>query len=161
MKVSGLKKLIGDVVRKEVKAVVREELAKFKMDEVLSDKTTPTLTEAIQPKKIVKPRVEKQYTKNSKLNEILNSTVGGIENGGDGISNINENDDSEYPTMGGKTMTTSNYGAVMNGGSNNNYNAQQVAHLPEDNAVKKALTRNYGDVMKAIDKKKTNTSLKG
>ena len=81
----------------------------------------------------------------------------------DGISNIVENDDSEWPTMGNKTMTTSNYGAMMNGGMPNqsNQNAKQVAHLPEDNAVKKALTRNYGDVMAAIDKKKGGQPLKG
>ena len=102
------------------------------------------------------------YTKNSKLNEILNQTVGGIQGGGDGISNIVEGDDSEYPTMGGKAMTTSNYGAMMNGGMpNQNHNARQVAHLPEDNAVKKALTRNYGDVMAAIERKKGGSPLKG
>ncbi len=154
------------VNRKEVKAVVREELAKFKMNEVLTKpKTEPTsLADVVKPmKRVVKPRVEKQYTKNSALNEILNSTVGGIQGGGDGISNIVENDDSEWPTMGGGTKTTSNYGAMMNGGMPNqsNQNAQSVAHLPEDSAVKRALTRNYGDVLKAIDKKKGGSPLKG
>ena len=169
MKVNVLKKLIGDVVRKEVKAVVREELAKFKMDDILGENTKPqSLTEAVQPRKMVQPSVKKQYTKNSALNEILNSTVGGIQQGGDGISNIME-ESEEVPTLGGRTMTTSNYGAMMNdrmpqGGMTHqvsNQNAQSVAHLPEDNAVKKALTRNYGDVMAAIEKKKTGAPLKG
>ena len=48
-----------------------------------------------------------------------------------------------------------------NSGNISNQTAQQVAHLPEDNAVKKALTRNYGDVLKAIDKKKGGSPLKG
>ena len=107
-----------------------------------------------------KPKVTKAYTKNNALNEILNSTVGGIQQGGDGISNITENDDSEWPTMGGGTKTTSNYGDMMNSGMPNQ-NAQQVAHLPEDNAVKKALTRNYGDVLKKISEKKSGAPLKG
>ena len=78
------------------------------------------------------------------------------------IQDFAENDDSEWPTMGGGIKTTSNYGDMMNGGMpTNNHNAQQVAHLPEDNAVKKALTRNYGDVMKAIDNKKPGGPLKG
>ena len=170
MKVNALKKLI----REEVRSVIREELAKFKMNEVLTEPKTEltSLSEAVRPvKRMVKPEVTKQYTKNSKLNEILNQTVGGIQGGGDGISNIVEGDDSEYPTMGGKAMTTSNYGAMMNGGmpNQNHQNAQQVAHLPEDNAVKKSLTRNYGDVigrdyrglMKAIEKKKGGQPLKG
>ena len=60
-------------------------------------------------------------------------------------------------------MTTSNYGAMMNGGipNQNNQNAQSVAHLPDDNPVKKALTRNYGDVMAAVEKKKGGSPLKG
>ena len=112
---------------------------------------------------MVQPKVKKQYVKNNALNEILNQTVGGVQGGGDGISNIVEGDDSEWPTMGGGIKTTSNYGAMMNGGmpNQNHQNAQQVAHLPEDNAVKKALTRNYGDVMKAIEKKKGGQPLKG
>ena len=49
MKVNVLKKLIADVVRKEVKSVVREELAKFKMDDILGENTSPqSLTEAVQ-----------------------------------------------------------------------------------------------------------------
>ena len=161
MKVNVLKKLI----REEVRSVIREELAKFKMNEVLVEPKTEltSLTEAVKPfKKMVQPKVRKQYTRNDALNEILNQTVGGIQGGGDGISNIVEGDDSEYPTMGGKAMTTSNYGAMMNGGMpNQNHNARQVAHLPEDNAVKKALTRNYGDVMAAIERKKGGSPLKG
>ena len=163
MKVNVLKKLIGDVVRKEVKAVVREELAKFKMDDILGENTKPqSLTEAVQPRKMVQPSVKKQYTKNSALNEILNSTVGGIQQGGDGIQNIME--EEEYPTMGGGVKTTSNYGAMMNSGmpqQGNNQNAQSVAHLPEDSPVKRALTRNYGDVLKAVDSKKGGRPLKG
>jgi flagellar biosynthesis/type III secretory pathway chaperone len=83
MKVNVLKKLI----REEVRAVIREELAKFKMNEVLAEPKSEltSLTEAVRPfKKMVKPRVEKQYTKNTKLNEILNQTVGGMQRGGDG-----------------------------------------------------------------------------
>ena len=166
MKVDMLKKLIGEVVRKEVKSVLREELVKFKMNEVLREPKTEltSLSEAVRPiKKMVQPKVKKQYVKNNALNEILNQTVGGVQGGGDGISNIVEGDDSEWPTMGGGIKTTSNYGAMMNGGmpNQNHQNAQQVAHLPEDNAVKKALTRNYGDVMKAIEKKKGGQPLKG
>ena len=166
MKVNVLKKLIAEVVRKEVKVVVREELAKFKMDDVLGESKSPSLSDAVQPKKMVQPKNKKQYTSNSALNEILNSTVGGIQQGGDGIENIYEGVDAnneEWPSLGGQTMTTSNYGAMMNGGipNQNNQNAQSVAHLPDDNPVKRALTRNYGDVMAAVEKKKGGSPLKG
>ena len=118
-------------------------------------------SKAVKPKrKMVQPKVKKQYTRNSALNEILNSTVGGIQQGGDGISNIQEGDDSEWPTMGGKAMTSDNYGAMMNSGIPNQ-NEQQVAHLPKENPVARALTRNYSDVLAAVDKKKNGTPLKG
>ena len=62
MKVNELKKLI----REEVRSVIREELAKFKMNEVLKEPKTEltTLTEAVRPmKRMVKPNIKRQYVK--------------------------------------------------------------------------------------------------
>jgi len=129
-------------VQKEIKKIFIKEETSSKLEDVISDiKTTKQ-----------KPTKEKHYTKNKVLNKVLNETVGGLQG-----------EKSEYPTLGGGAFDTSRMTELMGYGKSDEVKLDMVAvdtmkkagvtseQVPEH--VTNALTRDYSDLMKALDKK--------
>ena len=135
----GLLKIIREVVRSEVK----KEVQKIFMNE---NKTVR------EPQVQSKPK--KQYTQNKSLNDVLNETVG---------LKTSEKQDDEYPTLGGGTFDSSRVAELIGYGQTEEVKRDMVAidslkkagksvdDVPE--AVTAALTRDYSDLMKAMNKK--------
>ena len=135
MKVSELKTMIRTIIREELKMALGGLLK-----EVKSNK------KPIEPKKYEK----KEFSKNSILNGVLNETAAS----------------EEWKTMGGGTydssraseVLSSTYGKMMSDDSVPNGDAMVASmgsdpnQVPDD--VKKALTRDYSSLMKAMDEKK-------
>ena len=164
MKVNDLKKII----REEVTKVVRKELVGFVklLGESNKPKTKPnkkvkkkTVTEQslknmlgdFEDNNFKKETPKHHYTSNSVLNNILNETQG----------------QEEYPTMGGGIYDKSRMAEMMGYGANTfgqqappmtTPDGRPVTNVPDP--VAKAMTRNYGDLMKAIEKKKGGSPLK-
>jgi len=139
-----LVKIIQEAVRREVK----KEMKKIFIKEESSNKLSDIISEVSEPKE------EKQYTKNEALNKVLNETVGGVPQG----------DGSGYPTMGGGTFDTSRMSELMGYGKSEEVQRDMVAvdtlqkagksvdDVPEH--VTSALTRDYSDLMKVMNKDK-------
>ena len=165
MKKQELIKIIETVVRKEVKKQMNEIFIKEENSSQLSELVSKPLTEKEfkEPirKKQVKPKKEVNYTTNKALNKVLNETVGGVPQG----------DGSGYPAMGGGVYDSSKINDVLVGstGLGNSEGAKErkreiaavdsikkagvsVDQVPDH--VTNALTRDYSDVMKAIDQKR-------
>ena len=139
MKQGKLVSLIKEVVKQEVKKQITDIL----INETNIPKTKP----------VVKKKVKEQkFTDNPMLNQILNETAQQQE---------------EYPTLGGGTFDTSRMTEMLGygGGLGNKEVKREVAAAstiqsagmnpdaaPEH--LTNALTRDYSDLMKAIDKKK-------
>lgn len=168
MKVNDLKKII----REEVTKVVRKELVGFVklLGESNKPKTKPK--QKVKKKPITEQslkdmlgnfendnfqeeRPKQQLSNNPVLNDILNETQGHNSSPTSGHE--------EYPTMGGGTYDKSRMAELMG------YGGQQIAPMttpdgkPVTNVpdpVAKAMTRDYGDLMKALDKKKQGSPLK-
>ena len=138
-----LVKIIQEAVRREVK----REVKKIFIKEEVSD-----LSSIIQQPKVQEPKVEKRFTKDEALNKVLNETKGGIQG-----------QKSEYPTLGGGAFDTTKMAELMGYGQPDEVKRDMVAvdtlkkagvtseQVPE--AVTKALTRDYSDLMKAMNKK--------
>ena len=165
MKKQELIKIIETVVRKEVKKQMNEIFIKDKDSSSLTELVSKPLIkkeEVKEPirKKQVKPKKEVNYTSNKALNKVLNETVGGVPQGEGG-----------YETMGGGVYDTSKINDVLAGatGLGNTEGAKErkreiaavdsikkagvnVDQVPDH--VTDALTRDYSEVMKAIDQKK-------
>ena len=156
MKKSELISLIESVVRKEVRKqmdtiFINEGIKSIKANSKLDfkEKNGELLT---------KPKVQKKkpirYTSNEALNNILNETKGGILQDGQ----------EEYPTLGGGTFDTSRMSELLGYGKSDEGKRSvgavetikkagvSVDDVPDH--VTNALTRDYSDLMKAIDKKK-------
>ena len=139
MKTSKLVSLIKEVVKQEVKKQVTN---------ILINETNIPKTKPVVKKKRVE---EKKYTDNPTLNKILNETAQQQE---------------EYPTLGGGTFDSSRATELLGYGSlGNDEVKREVAAAstmksagmnPEaaPEHLKNALTRDYSDLIKAIDKKK-------
>ena len=148
-----LRNIIELVVRKEVKKQLSEifinEEKEIKLSEVVSKPT---------PKRVIKKKPKKQYSKNKALNEVLNNT-----------KPLGTSEVDEYPTLGGGVLGSDNMAEVLGYGDlgmgSNDERAREmgavdtikkagvsVDQVPED--VQNALTRDYSGLMKAIDKKK-------
>jgi hypothetical protein len=139
MKQGKLVSLIKEVVKQEVKKQITDIL----INETNIPKTKP----------VVKKKVKEQkFTDNAMLNQILNETAQQQE---------------EYPTLGGGTFDTSRMTEMLGygGGLGNKEVKREVAAAstmksagmnPEaaPEHLKNALTRDYSDLIKAIDKKK-------
>ena len=139
MKQNKLVSLIKEVVKQEVKKQITDIL----INETNIPKTKP----------VVKKKVKEQkFTDNPMLNQILNETAQQQE---------------EYPTLGGGTFDTSRMTEMLGygGGLGNKEVKREVAAAstmksagmnPEaaPEHLKNALTRDYSDLIKAIDKKK-------
>ena len=140
MKTSKLVSLIKEVVKQEVKKQVTN---------ILINETNIPKTKPVVKKKKVK---EQKFTDNVMLNQILNETAQQQE---------------EYPTLGGGTFDSSRATELLGygGGLGNKEVKREVAAastlqsagMNPDTApehLKNALTRDYTDLVKAIDKKK-------
>ena len=174
MKKQELIKIIEAVVHKEVKKQMNEIFIKEENSSSLTELVSKPLTEKEfkEPirKKQVKPKKEVNYTSNKAINKVLNETVGGVPQGESGGPQVGGYED--YPTLGDGVFDSSKINDVLAGSppgvpttdsakqkkrdigavqtiKNARVNVDQVPDHVQD-----ALTRDYSDVMKAIDQKK-------
>ena len=136
MKKSELRMMVREIVREEVALTVKEVIK-----EIVST----------EPKPKPKPK-PKHYSKNKVLNEVLNETA----MGGNG---------EDWETLGGTTYTTdrmneivgSSYADMMNSDKKPDADTVVKSMGGDPNTVgdtlKNALTRDYSDLMKAMNKK--------
>ena len=134
--------MIREIVREEVALTVKEVIKEI----VGGGKTKQKLKPKSKPE-------QKYYSKNRVLNDVLNETAMGDKS-------------SEWETLGGSTYTSdrinevvgSSYADMMNGSEKPNADTVVKSMGGDPNVVgdtlKNALTRDYSDLMKAIDKKK-------
>ncbi len=176
MKKQELVKIIEAVVRKEVKKQMNEIFIKEENSSSLTELVSKPLTEKefkepIRKQYKTKPKKEVNYTSNKALNKVLNETVGGVPQGESGGPQVGGYED--YPTLGDGTFDSSKINDVLVGSpagaptseatkqkkrdigavqtiKNARVNVDQVPDHVQD-----ALTRDYSDVMKAIDQKKS------
>ena len=133
--------IIREIVREEVALTVRDVIK-----EIIDGK----------PEQKIKPKSKPQkryFSKNKVLNDVLNETA---TSGGS----------REWETMGGSTYTSdkinevvgSSYADMMNGGEKPDADTVVKSMGGDPNTVgdtlKNALTRDYSDLMQAMDKKK-------
>tara|TARA_X000001382_G_scaffold70663_1_gene49262 strand:- start:1026 stop:1472 length:447 start_codon:yes stop_codon:yes gene_type:complete len=144
------KKDLIKIIREAVRIEVKKEVKKI----FINEEPTPKLENMISSK-VSKPKKQKQikYTKDEVLNKVLNETRGGIPQQGK----------EEYPTLGGGAFDTSRMTELMGYGKPDEVQRDMVAvdtmkkagvtseQVPEH--VTNALTRDYSDLMKALDKK--------
>jgi hypothetical protein len=147
-----LKKAIREVVREETKLAIREEMVLLR--ESLRNNTTPIVEQRTIPQtkrqEAPKPVVKKQLTKNAILNDLLNeSTPFGRDAYTAEPFSFSSNDvdnfgGSSFDMMPGNAPT-----ALVD----INNNVVPVANEAVE-AVANAVTRDYSELMKAINKKK-------
>ena len=141
-----LMKIIQEVVRKEVKKEVQKIFIK--------EETSPLLQDVVIKK--LKPKKEEvSYTSNKTLNKVLNETVGLSKKG---------KQFEEYPTLSGEAFDSSRMTELLGYGKPEEIKRDMVAvdtlkkagktvnQVPDH--ITNALTRDYSDLMKAMDKKK-------
>ena len=145
----GLVKIIREVVRREVQKEVKKIFIKEEASPTLESMVSETLTS----KK--KPKVEKHFTKDETINNILNETAG-----------LSKSQQNEYPTVTGKAFDTNRMAELMGYSQPEEVERDMVAvdtmkkagvnseQVPEH--VTNALTRDYSDLMKAMNNKKGN-----
>lgn len=150
MKAKSFISALRKVIREEVKSAVREEITTLltgkpqKKQENLKEKVLNDFSPATNTVKKV------QYTNNPVLNDVLNETANA------------PTPMEEYPTMGGKSFDTNNlagmfgYGDMQNQPTVQNMTPKGMNPGDVPNEVANALTRDYSQLMKAIDKKKGN-----
>ena len=130
-----------------IKEVVKQEVKKQITDILINETNIPKAKPVIKKKKVK----EQQFTSDPTLNKILNETA----------------QQEEYPTLGGGTFDSSRMTEMLGYGSglgNKEVKREvaaastlQSAGMTPDTApehLTNALTRDYSDLMKAIDKKK-------
>ena len=145
----GLVKIIREVVKQEVKKEVKKILISEQRTSAVSSKKSKRIVR----KKPVKKEVK--YSSNGILNKVLNETAGGIEGNGEF---------DEYPTVGGGTFDSTRMTELLGYGADNKEVQREVGavqtlkdagvtsdQIPED--VVSAMTRDYSDLMKVINKK--------
>lgn len=130
-----------------IKEVVKQEVKKQITDILINETNIPKAKPVIKKKKVK----EQQFTSDPTLNKILNETA----------------QQEEYRTLGGGTFDSSRMTEMLGygGGLGNKEVKREVAAAstmksagmnPEaaPEHLKNALTRDYSDLIKAIDKKK-------
>lgn len=134
MKKNELIKLIRSAVRAELNECLPKMLSEIVNTKAPTKKTqsdplelTKSVLENIQTEEVKPKKPQKIFSKNEALNRVLNETVGGIPAEGSKVGN-------------GNTMTD------LHG------NQVDVEALPDH--LSNALTRNYSDVLKLVDKKR-------
>jgi len=148
MKAKTFENLIRKVVREEIDYALRREIKTLKED--LRDGLKPTIVEHTEPivevpevtkqslrdqimgNEPIKQRPKQNYTSNGALNDLLNETAMGDTNTQTAIAPVS----LAEPFATGAPMST------------------ETAGMPEP--VAKAVTRDYSELMKAINKKKGN-----
>ena len=143
MKKSELKMMIREIVREEVALTMKEVIK-----EIVGGKPQPQS----QPKPKLKPK-KQHFSKNKVLNDVLNETAMGDRS-------------EEWETMGGTKYTSdrmneimgNSYSDMMNGNQQPNADTMVRSMGGNPDAVgdtlKNALTRDYSELVKAMDKKK-------
>jgi hypothetical protein len=144
------------VIREEVQVAVRTELKQF--SSVISEVNQPTKS-SVSYTETIKPKVKqqsKQYTGNLTLNDLLNDTAGFKGEGPMAYleEQIDYNDFSEWPSM--QSRPTPSAPALVTDVEGRRIDINQLASTTEGEAVVNALTRDYSQLMKAINKKKGN-----
>ena len=143
------KKELVKIIQEVVKREVQKEVKKIFIKEQVSEEPT------IEMKSIVEePKEQVKYTKNESLNKVLNETVG---------LSKSQSQTEAYPTLGGGAFDTNRMTELLGYGKPEEVQRDMVAadslrkagksvnDVPEH--VTNALTRDYSDLMKAIDKK--------
>ena len=127
MKKSELISIIKLAVREELKTTLPELLSEIKTQ----NKTTSMSVEKTEAKikKTKQSDSGKLYSRNEKLNEALRATVGGIPQEGQLVSSTDTSIQTDF-----------------------NGNKLSLNELPE--SISNALTRDYSELLTAIDKKK-------
>ena len=180
---SDLTKTLRKIIREEVEKAVRTEFVNFVS--LMGESKTPK-KKIVKPKKkaisetSIKKMVEdivpkektiqtKHLSNNPVLNKILNETEGGMPT--DPTIPVQQEQpvptgQEEWPSMGGGTFDKSKMADMLGYGGGvpqtqgmTTPEGAPVTNVPD--SVSKAMTRNYGDLMKAIDKKKQGSPLKG
>ena len=141
-----LVKIIREVVRREVQKEVKKIFIK--------EETSPKLQNIVSEIKESSVTPSKTYTKNEALNKVLNETV----------ALSKKQPTEEYPTLGGGGFDTNRMTELLGYSKPEEAKRDMVAidtmkkagvtteQVPE--AVTNALTRDYSELMKALDKKK-------
>jgi hypothetical protein len=141
-----LVKIIREVVRREV----QKEVKKIFIKEETSPKLQNIVSEIKEPSTVP----QTNYTKNEALNKVLNETV----------ALSKKQPTEEYPTLGGGGFDTNRMTELLGYSKPEEAKRDMVAidtmkkagvtteQVPE--AVTNALTRDYSELMKALDKKK-------
>ncbi len=154
-KSSKLANLIRELVKQEVKKQVTEIFIKEGIKS-MTESTSKNDVMEVLPKRKSKPKEKVTYTKNPVLNDILNETA-----------NAGTDEFDEYPTMTGKPFDSTRmaeaigYGNMMGDAESRRKQAAiqtaQAAGADTNNEavqnVMQDLTKDYRDVMKAVDKK--------
>ena len=141
MKAKVFEKLIRKIIREEIDYALSREIRNLKEDlrsntsiieenKNLSLEQKGSLKEKIMGQTPVKKHINQQYTSNSTLNNLLNETAMG------------------------DTNLNSNMSPVSMEGEFNTIGDVPVEAAPQE--VVNAVTRDYSDLMKAIEKKKNN-----
>jgi len=141
MKKIELKMIIREIVREEVRMELKTLLKEYK---------TKTIKKPVKSVKKSQPRVNQKYSNNSTLNSILNETA----------------QNTDWDTLGGETFTTQNMSGILNkqygnGQITDDQMVESMGVSPETvpDHVSDALTKDYSQLMKAIDKKKKGGAL--
>tara|TARA_B110001454_G_C12722436_1_gene435340 strand:+ start:2991 stop:3497 length:507 start_codon:yes stop_codon:yes gene_type:complete len=166
MKKGEMIKIIERVVRKEVKKQMNEIFIKEDSSSSLTELVSKSSTEKefkepIRKEYNVGKKEEIKYTKNKELNKVLNETRGGIPQGegtesyptmGNGI--FDSNKVTEVAMKSGEFGNTGEFKRELGAAMTAKSVGVSVDKVPE--STMKALTRDYSDLMKAINKKKPN-----
>ncbi len=183
---SDLTKTLRKIIREEVEKAVRTEFVNFvslmgeankPKKKVIKSKPKKEQVSEASIKKMVNDIVSdkpkkvptKKLSNNPVLNNILNETQGGLPQDGTQLPQpqVMEQGQEEWPTMGGGTFDKSKMAQMIGYGDVNPVqgmstpDGRPIAPEQVPDAVSNAMTRNYGDLMKAIDKRKQGAPLKG
>ena len=141
MKKTELKMIIREIVREEVRMELKTLLKEYK---------TKTIKKPVKSVKKSQPRVNQKYSNNSTLNSILNETA----------------QNTDWDTLGGETFTTQNMSGILNkqygnGQITDDQMVESMGVSPETvpDHVTDALTKDYSQLMKTMDKKKKGGAL--
>ena len=148
--------IIEKIVEKKVKEELPKQLKEIFIKEDFKDETVDlkSLSKEFIPPDDSEIKEEVTYSNNETINKILNETKGGITKPGF----------EEYPTLGGGSFDTNRVSELMGYGKSDEGKREMgavdtirkagvnVEDVPDH--VQNALTRDYSEVMKAIDNKK-------